>query len=239
MIKSLFYLSKFQFLSYINYSYSKLIIPIVTRITLSLAIVLITHQKIDYEQILYIAIGLSTWQFLSSSIIRNSNNIKYLRAVCSKSDLNSLLINFYIVMGNFFLFFIEISILYIFVYLYKPNIYIANIVCSLPILFIYVYLTSIIIQYLSLFIFNLQLYVESILRFIFFISPIIWFEPQFSSIIFDINPITSLLRIMRSPLVIEYNINIIFIFNYIFLFLFLFIYIKKKLFLLLHKKNFE
>lgn len=125
---------------------------------------------------LWLVIGLIPWFFISPSIIQGSNSIYQRIGLVSKMNFPISILPSIRIVGNSFQFFIMLLIMFVISFFYgvRPSIYNLQIIYYLFCLFSFLFAFSIISSTIATLIRDYQTALQSVMRMLLYVSPILW-----------------------------------------------------------------
>ncbi|MFS0674935.1 ABC transporter permease [Ornithinibacillus sp. 179-J 7C1 HS] len=162
----------------------------------------------DIPFIIYLLIGLIPWFFISSTITQGSNSIYSKVNLVSKMKFPVSILPSITIISNMFNFIIMLIILQLILMLYDINsgIYLLQLPYYLFSMFIFVFAFTLLSSTISALIRDYQLLVQSLMRMLFFLTPIFWsldsFPNNYQRII-ELNPFTYIINGLRATFLAE------------------------------------
>ncbi|MEF2292947.1 ABC transporter permease [Virgibacillus dokdonensis] len=147
---------------------------------------------------LWLIIGLIPWFFISPSIIQGSNSVYQKVGLVSKMNFPVSLLPTIRILSNSFQFFIMMTILFVIVFSYgvEPTLYMFQIIYYLICLFVFLFSFSLLSSTISTLIRDYQTALQSLMRMLLYLSPILWNTSKITSFLPEKGPfIESILKL--------------------------------------------
>ncbi|ARI76243.1 ABC transporter permease [Halobacillus mangrovi] len=130
----------------------------------------------DTPFIVFLLLGLVPWFFIAPTIIQGSNSVYSKVNLVSKMKFPVSVLPSITILGNMFNFFLMLGILGVVLFFYEinPGIYILQLPYYIASLFIFLFAFTLLSSTISAIIRDYQLMLQSVVRMLFFLTPIFW-----------------------------------------------------------------
>lgn len=125
---------------------------------------------------LWLVIGIIPWFFISPSIIQGSNSVHQKIGMVSKMDFPVSLLPTIRIASNSFQFIIMLGILLTVAFLYgiTPSLYMLQIIYYTICMYVFLFAFALVTSTISTIIRDFQLFLQSMMRMLFYLTPILW-----------------------------------------------------------------
>ncbi|MFB4474018.1 ABC transporter permease [Oceanobacillus caeni] len=156
----------------------------------------------EIPYLIWLLVGLIPWFFISPTIVQGSNSIYSKVNLVSKMKFPVSILPSITIVSNSFNFLIMLLILVVISYFHgiHINIYIIQLPYYLLCLYVFIYSFTLLSSTISVLIRDYQLLIQSSIRLLFFLTPILWnidnFSEELKSLI-ELNPFTYIIKGFR------------------------------------------
>ena len=163
----------------------------------------------DEKYLLYLASGYITWIFIQNCVTNSCNILIESKSFLKTKNWPISIFIFKLIYKEIIIFCLNFTIILIFLLSFKHYPGLNNILlifCSLIITILTAVWISFIVSIACLKFYDLKFFINSIMRLLFFATPIIWFHREgekFLDLIITFNPVTYFILAIRNPLIGE------------------------------------